>query len=175
MFIMEKRFTLKKPIPFYKDEIGKNSKFGAYRGIKGGGTRKHAGIDIYRDKGTPVMAARGGRVIRASGEKEHLKYGALVIIDHTPEQEPVAGFELRLYLYTLYAHLDSVDTIVGRKVKQGELIGTVGKTGNAKSMNHHLHFEVIMAPWRPKWYVTDATGVEPGLHRVDPLKIEYVN
>lgn len=100
---MGKRFTLKKPITFSKDEIDKKSKFGAFRRDKYKNIRKHAGIDIYREKGTPVMAARGGRVIRASGEKDHPTYGGLVIIDHTPEQKPNTNLELRLYLYTLYA------------------------------------------------------------------------
>lgn len=96
---MQNEVTLKKPISFSKDEIGKKSKFGAYRGK--GRKRKHAGIDIYRDRGTPVGAAKGGWVRRASGKEEHKKYGVLVIIDHTPKREPVDGFELRLYQYTL--------------------------------------------------------------------------
>ena len=117
-------------------------------------SRKHAGIDIYRDKGTPVGAAQGGWVRRASGKEEHKTYGALVIIDHTPKLQPEDDPNSRLYQYTLYAHLDSVSTIVGTRVTQGETIGTVGKTGNAKGMKHHLHFEILRSSKKLDWQAT---------------------
>lgn len=161
---MNEKRELAKPLSFSGNELGVNDVFGAYRGIKGGGVRKHSGIDIYRDKGTLVRASLDGNVIRASVEEEHESYGGLVIIDHTPEADPNER-----HIYTLYAHLDSIRTIVDRSVKKHETIGTVGKTGNAKNMDPHIHFEVIRSPGKLKWQRSGATGIKRGLYRIDPL------
>ncbi len=65
-------------------------------------------------------------VIRAGWNDQG--YGNLVIIDHNID-----------YL-TLYAHLDQIDVAEGDIVAQGQVIGTVGSTGN--STGPHLHFEI---------------------------------
>jgi peptidoglycan hydrolase-like protein with peptidoglycan-binding domain len=90
------------------------------------GDRFHSGIDIPAPFGTPVAAARAGRVSyagpRAGG------WGIEVTIAH--------GRGVR----TIYAHLSSVAVIVGGQVEQGATIGFVGATGYATGP--HLHFEV---------------------------------
>jgi len=86
---------------------------------------RHRGVDIAADLGTPVWATAAGRVTRV----EHLHgYGLTVQIDHG------AGTD------TLYAHLQSVTVRVGDTVAAGDIIGTVGQTGNATAPS--LHFEV---------------------------------
>lgn len=85
----------------------------------------HYGIDIAAPRGTPVKASQSGKVI-FRGRKR--RFGRLVIIDH--------GSGVKTY----YAHLSSFSTRQGRRVKRGQTIGRVGKSGRATG--HHLHFEV---------------------------------
>lgn len=85
--------------------------------------RPHYGVDYAAPKGTKVKAASNGKVIFA-GEKSG--YGNTVEIIHNNG------------LKTLYAHLSTIDTKVGKQVKAGQLIGRVGNTG--LSTGPHLHF-----------------------------------
>ena len=85
----------------------------------------HSGIDLAAARGTPVMATLPGIatvIVSATG------YGLHVIIDHG------GG------LSSLYGHLDTVTIATGDYVSAGEVIGTVGSTGNATGP--HLHFEI---------------------------------
>jgi len=85
----------------------------------------HDGIDIGAPIGTPVYAAREGRVLysdRLSG------YGNVIIIGHA------AGYA------TVYAHNSSHVVRSGEQVRQGQIIARVGDTGRASGPN--LHFEV---------------------------------
>lgn len=86
----------------------------------------HSGIDVGAWAGTPVTAADRGLVIRAGWSG--MGYGNFVIIDH------------KIDYITLYAHLDEVFVREGQVVAQGQLLGTVGSTGN--STGPHLHFEI---------------------------------
>lgn len=86
----------------------------------------HRAIDIAAPQGTPVTAADRGVVLRAGWN--HQGYGQFVIIDH------------QIDYVTLYAHLDRVLVKEGEVVGQGQVIGTVGSTGN--STGPHLHFEI---------------------------------
>ncbi len=91
--------------------------------------RQHEGIDIFAPRGTPVMAAAAGRVIRIGQNR----LGGNVVW--------VAGAGAQLYYY---AHLDSyADSIaVGQAVVPGSVLGFVGTTGNAIHTPPHLHFGV---------------------------------
>lgn len=89
------------------------------------GTR-HDGIDIRADEGTPIKAADDGRVIYSNSKMRG--YGNLIIIKHKDD------------FYTAYSHNKTNHVKDGDKVARGEVIGTVGSTGNAS--NSHLHFEV---------------------------------
>jgi murein DD-endopeptidase MepM/ murein hydrolase activator NlpD len=85
----------------------------------------HSGIDLAAARGTPVMATLPGIttvILSATG------YGLHVIIDHGKG------------LSSLYGHLDTVTIASGEYVIGGEVIGTVGSTGNATGP--HLHFEI---------------------------------
>ena len=91
-------------------------------GSRGG---RHSGIDIDGDKGQWIRAADGGQV--ASAGKDG-KYGLTVVVDHG------GG------LTTLYAHTSKLLVKKGDRVKRGETIAKVGRSGNARGT--HLHFEV---------------------------------
>lgn len=90
--------------------------------------RKHDGLDFRAKKGTPVKAVSGGLVkiadLEYSGSNSKSSY--LIILGDN-------GIEQR------YVHMDSFDVKVGDKVKRGQLLG---KTGNRKNAQPHLHFEL---------------------------------
>lgn len=86
----------------------------------------HRAVDIAATTGSPVTAADRGVVLRAGWNNQG--YGNFVIIDHNID-----------YL-TLYAHLDHIFVQEGDVVAQGQILGTVGSTGN--STGPHLHFEI---------------------------------
>lgn len=85
----------------------------------------HPGIDIAAPRGTPVVAAGRGRVVRAGWASG---YGQMVEIDH--------GFGYT----TLYAHASRLLVRVGQEVDRGDVIAQVGRTGTATA--NHLHYEV---------------------------------
>ena len=103
------------------------SRFGVPRD---GGRREHHGIDIFAPRGTPVLAAADGMVVRTGDSGR----GGLHVWQRGEDE---AG----RYLGSLYyAHLDRIDVPVGRRVTRGTPIGTVGNTGNARTTPPHLHF-----------------------------------
>ena len=91
--------------------------------------RSHSGIDILAPVNTPVYAAKSG--IAFAGEVP-TGYGKYIMIYH-PD-----GYQ------TFYGHLSNWAVGSTKYVRCGELIGYVGKTGNAagKSIQPHLHFEI---------------------------------
>jgi lipoprotein NlpD len=89
------------------------------------GASHHDGIDISTSEGTPVRAARGGRVLYSD---ELRGYGKIVIVAHD------AGYA------TVYAHNRENRTRTGEEVRQGEVIAAVGRTGKTSGAN--LHFEI---------------------------------
>jgi len=89
-------------------------------------TTWHRGIDITSKKGTPVFASAAGKVVKAKKEGQ---YGNLVEID--------SGNGIT----TKFGHLHSILVSVNQIVEQGEVIGTVGNTGN--STGSHLHYEIL--------------------------------
>lgn len=100
----------------------------------------HSGTDIGAPGGTPILAAADGTVTIANGiDSWGGGYGYYIKVKHNDTYE------------TLYAHCSSICVTVGQKVKQGEVIGYVGTTGN--STGNHLHFEVWQNGER-----TDALG-----------------
>ncbi|HEX4461225.1 MAG TPA: M23 family metallopeptidase [Polyangia bacterium] len=96
--------------------------------------RRHQGIDIFAKRGTPVVAACRGEVVRIGRDR----LGGNVVW--------VAGGGARLYYY---AHLQSFrpGLAVGERVDGGDVLGRVGTTGNARGTPPHLHFGVYPAAW----------------------------
>lgn len=87
----------------------------------------HSGVDLLTPVGTPVQAIAPGIVVFA---KDQASYGKLVIINH------VGGMQTR------YAQLETIEVTLGQTVQPGEILGTVGFTGEPTSKQPHLHFEV---------------------------------
>ena len=99
-----------------------------YGASRSGGRRSHKGIDLRAPKGTSFMAADSGTVTFAGWGGG--SYGYLITINHG------GG------VVTKYAHCSSVGVSVGQNIQKGEVIGTVGSTGNATG--NVLHFEVVI-------------------------------
>lgn len=111
---------------------------------RGGGTRGHKAIDIMAPRGTPVMAAAPGRIEKLFESKD----GGHTIYVRSPDGRTI----------TYYAHLDGYreGLAEGQQVRTGELLGSVGASGNADPAAPHLHFEVkAMAPGEGWWQGTE--------------------
>ena len=94
------------------------------------GGRTHEGFDVVAACGSRLAAARGGRVLRAGYDPD--LYGNFVLIGGRAER--------RNYFY---AHLRSPSPARrGERVRTGQRIGAVGRTGNARTTGCHLHFEL---------------------------------
>ena len=87
--------------------------------------RPHTGIDYGCPNETPILASGDGVVQYSDFDKTG--YGKVVIIQHNDGKA------------TLYAHLNSRNVVLKQKVRQGDVIGYSGNTGN--STGPHLHFE----------------------------------
>ena len=109
-------FTITSPFGYRKDPFT-------------GEVTYHSGTDIAAPAGTPILAAAAGMVTIANGtDPWGGSYGYYIKLGHG------AGIE------TLYAHCSAIAVTANQQVRQGEVIGYVGTTGN--STGNHLHFEV---------------------------------
>jgi hypothetical protein len=104
------------------------SGFGAARDS---GARQHQGVDIFASRGTPVLAASDG-IVTSVGTNG---LGGNVVWEVRPLR--------RESLY--YAHLDTQLVKAGSYVRRGDVLGTVGNTGNARGGPTHLHFGIYAA------------------------------
>ncbi|MCP3962904.1 MAG: M23 family metallopeptidase [bacterium] len=113
----------------------------------------HAGIDLAAAVGTPIHAPAGGVVAFAGRYPLRRsvgwwRYGNLVALRNGDR------------FITLFGHCDEIKVRAGQKVRQGDVIGTVGNTG--WSTNPHLHYEVRrlqengeFTPIDPRIYILD--------------------
>jgi Meckel syndrome type 1 protein len=103
------------------------------------GGRNHDGVDLAAPTGTPVRAAACGTVSLAGQQSG---YGNIICITHTSQ------------FSTCYAHLSRFGTSRGAQVRQGQVIGYVGCTGNCTGP--HLHFETRVGgqPQNPSTYLS---------------------
>jgi murein DD-endopeptidase MepM/ murein hydrolase activator NlpD len=108
---------------------GKKSNIGSFWGaVRDGGKRKHQGIDIFARKGTPVVAICDG-IIASKGSFP--RGGKILWLKSS--SHPWSAY---------YAHLDKWLVKEGQYVHKGQVIGTVGNTGNARYTPSHLHFGI---------------------------------
>ncbi|ABI37368.1 peptidase M23B [Shewanella sp. MR-4] len=106
-----------------------------------GNSGTHKGIDIFAAANTPVIAPtpllllykgeffKGGKVVIGLGPKWQIHY---------------------------FAHLDSLNTSTGLFAGRGDMLGTVGTTGNAQGKPPHLHYSILSLLPRP-WLIDTST------------------
>jgi murein DD-endopeptidase MepM/ murein hydrolase activator NlpD len=104
-----------------------SSEFGKYREYSSGVKNHHLGLDVSNEPGTPIHAAADGEVLVA---ESLFIMGNHVIIGHG---QGVAS---------AYSHLTDIAVKKGQEVQKGELVGTMGSTG--QSTGPHLHWEVVV-------------------------------
>ena len=109
--------------------------YGSQRILNGKPRRPHYGIDFHAPEGTPVKSMMDGEITLA--EKDMYFTGGTIIFDH--------GHGIS----TLYMHMKDVNVKVGQKVKQGDIVGTLGKSGRATGPHLDIRlnwFEVKLDP-----------------------------
>jgi murein DD-endopeptidase MepM/ murein hydrolase activator NlpD len=109
----------------------------------------HHAIDIRAPRGTPVLAAVDGTIRKLFESRA----GGLTIYE----------FDLATERSYYYAHLDSYasDVTEGMHVRQGDVIGYVGTTGNAPPETPHLHFAISVLPANKAWSKGEAIDPYP--------------
>ncbi len=93
---------------------------------------RHRGLDVADTHGTPVLAAADG-VVTFTGGNPGTGLGYYVEIQHEHD------------FRTVLAHLSSWSVKIGQTVRRGQIVGSLGNTGN--STGPHLHFEVRHGDW----------------------------
>ena len=117
--------------PIDRSSFWLSSLFGP-RKLKNRNWKFHHGIDMAAMKGTIVYAAASGIVVDSHYTTG---YGNSIVIVHNKKYK------------TRYAHLDTRKVKIGQRVKEGEIIATVGDTGHIRKSGKdgsHLHFEVLV-------------------------------
>jgi murein DD-endopeptidase MepM/ murein hydrolase activator NlpD len=118
--------------------------------VRGDGHHAHRGVDFDSIRGEPVRAVADGRVVYAGVASRRVppdrtkdvssrrmgRGGLFLLVEHTPE------------LVSAYMHLGDYVVSEGERVKGGQLIAHVGRTG-IKHDPAHLHFELRRANRRP--------------------------
>jgi peptidoglycan LD-endopeptidase LytH len=96
-----------------------------------GGARIHGAVDIPAPRGTPVLSADDGCVLRLH---RNPKGGLTIYATDTSEH----------FVY-YYAHLGAYrhGLAKGARLVRGQVIGFVGTTGDAHGREPHLHFQVL--------------------------------
>jgi murein DD-endopeptidase MepM/ murein hydrolase activator NlpD len=118
---------------------------GSFADARGG--RAHEALDIPAARGTPVIAADDGTVLKLFTSRA----GGLTIYLADPA---------RKFIY-YYAHLDAYAPALreGQAVAKGQQIGTVGTSGNAPPTTPHLHFAILRSDDMTKWWT--GTPLDP--------------
>ena len=100
---------------------------------------RHSAIDILAPRGTPVVAAVDGRIMKL------YKGGAGGLTIYLADRDAKNVY--------YYAHLDHYgDVKEGKIVQRGQVIGYVGTTGNAPPGTPHLHFGIEQLPPTKQWW-----------------------
>jgi murein DD-endopeptidase MepM/ murein hydrolase activator NlpD len=107
------------------------------------GDRTHRALDILAPRGTPILSADDGKILRMSNSS----LGGITMYTVDPSN--------RIVYY--YAHMDHYNDAMspGRAITRGDTLGFVGTTGNAPKDTPHLHFQIMRWPSDGKYWNGD--------------------
>lgn len=114
-----------------------------------GQDRVHDAIDIMAPEGTPVLAAADGPVVK--------------LFDSVPGGLTLYQFDEAGNVAFYYAHMQRYAEGVeeGMQLRQGDLVGYVGHTGNADPAAPHLHFAIFVLGPEKRWWEGEAINPYP--------------
>ncbi|MDR6993241.1 peptidoglycan DD-metalloendopeptidase family protein [Luteimonas sp. 3794] len=120
-----------------------------------GGERQHEALDIMAPTGTPVLAVADGTIEKLFTSDR----GGLTIYQFEPSGQ---------FSY-YYAHLQAYAPGLreGATVKRGDVLGTVGSTGNADPAAPHLHFAIFRLTPEKQWWTGTPVNPYPLLRAAD--------
>jgi murein DD-endopeptidase MepM/ murein hydrolase activator NlpD len=119
------------------------------------GASHHDGIDISSPEGTPVLAARAGRVLYSDRLRG---YGNLIVLEHE------RGYA------TVYAHNRENRVRAGALVRQGEVIASVGRSGRTTGPNLHFEIRRDNVARNPLFYLSARPARNGPVRRADVLE-----
>lgn len=100
-------------------------------GVKTQGVHGHNGVDLALSYGSNILASADGEVLISRSSGWNGGYGSYIVIKHGNGTQ------------TLYAHLSGTAVVAGQSVKQGQVIGYMGRSGSVRGHTGiHLHFEI---------------------------------
>ena len=116
-----------------------------------GETRRHNATDIMAPRGTSVVSADDGRIIK--------------LVRNTAGGITIYATDSHEWFIYYYAHLDRYEDGVaeGMRLAKGQVIGYVGTTGNAPANAPHLHFQAMRARDVRRWWEGEPLDVRPYL------------
>ncbi|TVR71089.1 MAG: M23 family metallopeptidase [Spirochaetaceae bacterium] len=145
------RIIAEASLAFPVEGVGPERILSFYGDSRGGGSRIHEGVDIFAPRGTPLLATSDAVVFRVGWRDR----GGNIVSLRDEERD--------LMIY--YAHLEEQLVTTGQRVSAGDVIGTVGNTGNAIHTPPHLHIGIYQGGWRgavdPWEYLVDPAVTEP--------------
>ena len=136
-------------LAFPVDGAGPENIWSFFGDPRDAGARIHEGIDIFAPRGTPLLAASDSVVMRVSVRVR----GGNVVFLYDEDRD------LRLY----YAHLEEQLVTQGQALRAGDIVGTVGNSGNAITTPTHLHLGLYRGGW--------GGAVDPWEFFVDPARV----
>jgi murein DD-endopeptidase MepM/ murein hydrolase activator NlpD len=112
----------------------------SYEEMRGGGARTHEALDILAPRGTPVLSAATGRVLKLFNSKA----GGLMVYAADSSE----------HFILMYGHLDAYAPGLadGQPLRRGQQLGTVGTSGNAAPTVPHLHFAIARSTDVKQWW-----------------------
>jgi murein DD-endopeptidase MepM/ murein hydrolase activator NlpD len=115
--------------------------------------RVHDAIDIPAPAGTQVVASADGEIVKLFQSER----GGTTIYQLSPDK--------KLVFYYAHLQLYADGLVAGKFVKQGEVIGYVGDTGNAGAGNYHLHFSIAVIADAKRYWEGSNINPYPLLHK----------
>lgn len=131
--------TLRREMMVPLPGVAASTLYDSYDEVRGG-TRKHEALDIPAPRGTPVLSAATGRVLK--------------LFDSKPGGLMVYATDSTEHFILMYGHLDAYQPGLtdGQPLRRGQQIGIVGTTGNAAPAVPHLHFAIARSSNVKEWW-----------------------